>query len=76
MDRNAVDPGPLTALDEAAEAAEAQDADPASYRDLTKQEVLDRIAAGYQDFLDGNTRPAEDAYDELGWQQADDAPQD
>ena len=61
MDRNAVDPGPLTALEEAAEAAEAQDADPASYRDLTKDEVLDRIAAGYKAALAGDHI----SYDEL-----------
>ena len=62
MDRNAVDPGPVTALDEA---AEARDADLASYRDLTKQEVLDRIAAGYQSARAGMRRPLQDLLDEL-----------
>ena len=65
MDRNAVEPGLVTALDESAEAAEAQDADPASYRDLTKEEVLDRIAAGYQSARAGMRRPLQDLLDEL-----------
>ena len=80
MDRNAPDPGLLTQSNDAPDLAEpeaaADNLDPASYRDLTKEEVLDRLASGYQDLLDGKIRPAEDAYDELGWQGPDDAPQD
>ena len=52
--------------------APAEEVDPASYRDLTKEEVLDGVAEGVRDFLEGNFRPADDCYDELGWQLADD----
>ena len=79
MKANAIDPpveiSGLRQLDAQAEAAGVEDADPASYRDLTKEEVLDRFAAGYQDLLDGNFRPAEDVYEELGWHSVDDDPQ-
>lgn len=45
-----------------------EETDPASYRDLTKAEVMDRIEEGYSDFLEGKFRPADECYDELGWQ--------
>ncbi len=49
-----------------------EDTDPASYRDLTKAEALEGVADGVRDFLAGDFRPADECYDELGWQLSDD----
>ena len=69
MDRNAPDPGLLTqsndAPDLATPEAAADNLDPASYRDLSKEEVLDRIARGYRSARAGNRRPLQDLLDEL-----------
>ena len=81
MKNQRLDPGTESRVDEAIDAMEpdsaaespAEEIDPASYRDLTKQEVLEGIAQGYRDFLDGNFRPADECYEELGWQPSDDA---
>ena len=59
-------------VDVAVDGASAEEIDPASYRDLTKEEVLEGVADGVRDFLAGNFRPADECYDELGWQSSDD----
>ena len=48
-----VDDAPKT-MDGILDDAPAEEVDPASYRDLTKEEVLDRIAKGYKAALDGD----------------------
>jgi len=79
MDVKEIDPGSKFKVDDAAatmdevlDDAPTEEVDPASYRDLTKEEVLDGVAEGVRDLLAGNFRPADDCYDELGWQLADD----
>ncbi len=80
MNDRRLDPGSQSKVDEALEGmgsevaeSSAEEIDPASYRDLTKEEVLQGIAVGYRDFLEGNYKPADERYDELGWQPSDDA---
>ena len=79
MNFKKIDPGSKLKVDDASESmdgvlddASAEEVDPASYRDLTKEEVLEGVAEGVCDFLAGNFRPADDCYDELGWQSFDD----
>lgn len=67
-----VDPGAKSKVDDALETTypnvddePAEEVDPASYRDLTKEEVLDRIAKGYKAALDGDHRPIHDLLEEL-----------
>ena len=79
MSANKYDPGAKSEVDEAPKTmdgilddAPAEEVDPASYRDLTKEEVIEGVAEGVRDFLAGNFRPAVDCYDELGWQSFDD----
>ena len=65
MIANAIDP-PVKIPDmRQSDAAGLEEADPASYRDLTKEEVLDRIASGYKAARAGNRRPLQDLLDEL-----------
>ncbi len=73
------DPGAKSGVDDAFETvdvavddASVEEIAPASYRDLTKEEVLEGVADGVRDFLAGNFRPADECYDELGWQSSDD----
>ena len=62
MSSHDVDPGSKSHVDDALDAMDenraaespAEDIDPANYRDLTKEEVLDRIAAGYKSALAGD----------------------
>ncbi len=73
MKNHALDPGAKSRVDEALEAMEtndlaespAEENDPASYRDLTKEEVLDRIAKGYKAAIDGDHRPIHELLEEL-----------
>ena len=68
MSANEYDPGAKfeeRVSHETVDAAPAEDVDPASYRDLTKEEVLDRIAKGYKAFLDGDHRPIHELLEEL-----------
>lgn len=82
MKNHGLDPGAKSRVDEAldkmeasglAESSAVEEIDPASFRDLTKEEVLEGIADGYRDYLEGNYRPADECYDDLGWQSTDDA---
>ena len=67
------DPGSKSQVDETLEVMDpdlstespAGEADPASYRDLTKEEVLDRIASGYKSALAGDYRPIHELLEEL-----------
>ena len=59
-----VDDAPKT-MDGILDDAPAEEVDPASYRDLTKEEVLDRIAKGYKAALDGDHRPIHELLEEL-----------
>lgn len=79
MSDHEFDPGAMSEVDDALETmdaaledASAEEIDPARYRDLTKAEVLEGVADGVRDFLKGNFRPADECYDELGWQLSDD----
>ena len=45
--------------------APAEEKDPASFRDLTKEEILEGIARGYKSALVGNYRPVQELLDEL-----------
>ena len=73
MKKHGLDPGAKSRVDEALDEIEAnalaespaEEVDPASYRDLTKEEVLDRIAKGYKAALDGDHRPIQELLDEL-----------
>lgn len=73
MNRRGHDPGRKTKDDAALEALQletnadssAEQADPASYRDLTKEEILERIAKGYKSALAGEYRPVQELLDEL-----------
>lgn len=72
MNGNGIDPGSKFKVDDAAESmdavlddAPAEEVDPASYRDLTKEEVLDRIAKGYKAALDGDHISFEELLAEL-----------
>ena len=68
------DPGKDPRSEDALTTVEDSDEDgPASYRDLTKEEVLEGIARGYRDFLEGNCISAKEFYDEFGWHMSDDA---
>ena len=74
MSEQCSDPGTKPQHDEAldilqqdaAEESATDEDGPASYRDLTKEEVLEGIARGYREVLDGNYKPADKCYDELG----------
>ena len=67
------DPGSKSQVDETLEVMDpdlstespAGEVDPASYRDLTKEEVLDRIASGYKSALAGDYRPIHELLEEL-----------
>ena len=74
MNRRGQDPGTKTKDDSALEALQLEtnsessgdEADPASYRDLTKEEILERIARGYKEALGRRIyRPIQELIDEL-----------
>lgn len=72
MSVHETDPGAKSEVDDALETvdaafddAPAEEIDPASYRDLTKEEVLDRIAKGYKAALDGDHISFEELMAEL-----------
>ena len=83
MKNRGVKPGTKSRLDETFDEIETNDVaespaeedDPTSYRDFTKEEVLEGVAEGVRDFLAGKYRPADECYDELGWQLPDDETQ-
>ena len=73
MSEQCSDPGTKRQHDEAldllqqdaAEESATDEDGPASYRDLTKEEVLEGIARGYLQAKAGDYRPIEELFDEL-----------
>ena len=72
MNGPSCDPGTNMKADNMKAAAEfdslppnSDEAGPSSYRDLTKEEILERIARGYKQALAGEYRPIQELLDEL-----------
>ena len=73
MDSHGLDPGTKSQADKRPEMMDsdletespADEIDPASYRDLTKEEVLEGIAIGYKAALAGDHVSAEEMFAEL-----------